>query len=111
MHSAAVGAHTVKLTFGSSDPRRLPMPWWEECQAIIREVLANVRPTGEHWTVTAHAVGDQTLLRFDFARGSDAPHWFTFDAASDDASHRAYRKVLSQFLRVTWPERKPAYVM
>ncbi len=101
----------VKVTFGSPDIDRLPTPWWEECQAIIREVLANVRPTGEHWTVTAHAVGDQTLLRFDVARGSDAPHWFTFDAAADDAGHRAYARVLSQFLRVTWRDGQSAYVM
>ncbi len=101
----------MTITFGSLDVDRIPRQWWKECQAIIRDVLENVRPDGKHWTITAHAIGDQTQLRLEFSRGSDAPHWFTFDAAADDAGHRAYVRVLSQFLRVTWREGQSAYVM
>jgi len=59
------------------DSNRIPSSRWEAFQAVTREALLNFDQVGECWIVSVGALGVQGILRFDVARGTDAPHWIT----------------------------------
>jgi hypothetical protein len=93
----------MPVTFNNSNVDRIPAPWRDQYQQVIRQAIDASRPADEQWAVTTYEPVDTTAIRFDFARWTEAPHSLTFLPESDDANHTALYRIVCQFLRTTWP--------
>ena|SRR5688572_13183870 len=69
---------------------------------IIALAIEATRPFGEYWFVSTREIAGGAVLRFDFARGTEAPHSLSFVTESDDLEHEAFYQIVCQFLRRKW---------
>ena len=92
----------MAVTFNDANEDRIPPPWRDEYQAIIRQAIDASRPAGEHWSVTTYEPADTTVVRFAFARGTEAPYDLTFSPEGDDARHTRFYRTVCHFLRTRW---------
>jgi hypothetical protein len=99
----------MPVTFNDANSDRIPAPWREEYQSIIRQAIDTSRPITEHWTVTTHETPTSTVVTFDFARGAETAQSLTLAMEDGDAHHTDLYRTVCQFLRVTWTgEIKPS---
>ena len=68
---------------------------------MIALAIAASRPCGEQWLVSIY--DDGTVLRVDFARGTDEALSLSFAMARDEVEHTAFYPIVCQFLRRRWP--------
>jgi len=98
----------VSVTFNEQHLARVPAPWRAVYQNIIRHAIDVSRPADEHWAVTTYEPVESTVVRFDFARDTEAPHSFAFSPEGDDENQTQLFRTACEFLQTNWPSGRQA---
>jgi len=77
-------------------------PIREMCIDIVRRALTDARPASERWDVAIFGPHN-SVTRFVFCLGTDAPQSLTLAVQDDDASRALLYGSVCRFLRREWP--------